>query len=105
MKPFKKGNEINIQDEDLKRRKLFVKGLPSSCDKIKLFQTFSKYGEIDKAYILYDHKNGASRGFGFVEFINEEDLDKAMEQVIKIEDKIVKCSRVLLKQEFQVWLC
>lgn len=99
MKAFKKGKEINAQHEDLKKRKIFVKGLPSSCDKQKLFEVFSKYGTVDKTYILYDHKNGASRGFGFVEFLQEEDLQRALNASIVIDSKLIKCSPVLLKQE------
>jgi len=99
VKPFKKGNDINKQDEDLKRRKVFVKGLPSSCDKFKLYQTFIKFGEIDKTYILYDHNSGSSRGFGFVEYCKEEDAIRAIEVPVSIDGKVVKCSRVILKQE------
>jgi RNA recognition motif-containing protein len=99
VKAFKKGKEINAQHEDLKKRKIFVKGLPSSCDKQKLFEVFSKYGTVDKTYILYDHKNGASRGFGFVEFLHEEDLQRALNASIVIDSKVIKCSPVLLKQE------
>lgn len=99
VKAFKKGKEINAQHEDLKKRKIFVKGLPGSCDKQKLFEVFSKYGTVDKTYILYDHKNGASRGFGFVEFLHEEDLQRALNASIVIDSKVIKCSPVLLKQE------
>lgn len=99
VKAFKKGKEINAQHEDLKKRKIFVKGLPSSCDKQKLFEVFSKYGTVDKTYILYDHKNGASRGFGFVEFLHEEDLQRALNASIVIDSKAIKCSPVVLKQE------
>lgn len=88
-----------MQDQDLKRRKLFVKGLPNSCDKHKLLHAFKAFGRIDKAYILYDHNNGSSRGFGFVEFVTEEDLLRALELPIVIDGKTIKCSRVFLKQE------
>lgn len=101
MKTFKKGSEINDQDEDIKKRKLFVKGLPMSCDKHKLIKVFSQFGIVDKAYILYDHLSGASRGFGFVEFINEENLLKALQRPIMIDSKLIKCSRVFLKQEYK----
>jgi len=73
--------------------------LPPSCNNQRLFSLFSAYGTVDKAYILYDHKTGCSRGFGFVEFIYEEDLNKALEQNINVDGKIIQCSRVFLKQE------
>lgn len=79
-----------------------MKGLPNSCDKHKLIQAFRHFGEIDKAYILYDHNNGASRGFGFVEFMREEDLLKSLEFPVIIDGKTIKCSRVFLKQEGKI---
>lgn len=99
MKPFKKGNEINKQDEDLKKRKLFVKGLPNSCDKTKLYQVFSKFGSIDKTYILYDHNSGTSRGFGFVEFVREDDANKAVRSTVTIDGRTITCTMAFLKQE------
>lgn len=78
---------------------MFVKGLPSSCDKHKLLQIFSKFGAVDKTYILYDHNSGSSRGFGFVEFCREEDVAKALHAPVTVDGKTVKCSRVILKQE------
>lgn len=50
---------------------------------------------------MYDHKNGSSRGFGFVEFEEESDLQKALDSVVMIDSKVVKCSRVVLKQEIK----
>lgn len=73
--------------------------MPSSCDKAKLHQLFSKFGTIDKTYILYDHNSGSSRGFGFVEFCREEDVTRALQASISIDGKVLKCSRVILKQE------
>ena len=91
--------DINKQDEDLKKRKLFVKGLPLSCTNEKLMSVFSMFGEIDKAYILYDHKTGLSRGFGFVEYLCEADVHKAIVTQVMIDGKVIKSSPAVLKQE------
>lgn len=99
MKPFKKGHDINKQDEDLKKRKLFVKGLPNSCSNSKLRSAFAKFGPVDKAFILFDHNTGLSRGFGFVEFLNHESVGLALAAAVIIDDRTVKCSPVILKQE------
>lgn len=99
VKPFKKGSEISAQDADLKRRKLFVKNLPLSCNNKKLLAVFSAFGQVDKAYVLFDHKSGTSRGFGFVEYFKESDLARALEKGVVIDGKAVHCSRVFLKQE------
>lgn len=70
-----------------------------TCTKDRLAQEFSQFGDIDKTYILYDHNNGSSRGFGFVEFVNEDDVSKALQAAVFIDNKPIKCSRVILKQE------
>lgn len=75
-----------------------MKGLPPSCDKNKLLHIFQPFN-VDKAYILYDHKTGASRGFGFVEFFSEESLLRAIDKPIYVEGKAIKCSRAFLKQD------
>ena len=102
MKPFKKGTEINKQDEDIKKRKLFVKGLPSSCSNAQLHAAFACFGAIDKAFILFDHTSGTSRGFGFVEFIDEASVNRALSVNVTIDGKTLKCSPAILKQEVKV---
>lgn len=34
-----------------------------------------------------------------MEFVNEQDLEKALENEVKILGKVVKCSKVVLKQD------
>lgn len=99
VKPFKKGTEINKQDEDLKKRKLFVKGLPQTCSNGQLMAVFSKFGSVDKAFILFDHASGTSRGFGFVEFLDEAAVNRALATPVVIDGKTLKCSPAILKQE------
>lgn len=60
---------------------------------------FGQFGPVDKAFILFDHANGASRGFGFVEFFHEETVNKALVHPVVIDGKVVRCSPAILKQE------
>jgi len=59
--------------------KLFVGNLPFAMTDANLGEIFSAYGNIVAANIVIDKFSKRSKGFGFVEFENEEDAAKAME--------------------------
>ena len=59
--------------------KLFVGGLPFSTTQEELEQAFAEHGTVVSATIITDRDTGRSKGFGFVEFENEEDGKKAVE--------------------------
>lgn len=61
------------------QNKLFVGNLPWSTDDAALNEMFSSYGEISSARVMTDKFTGRSRGFGFVEYVNEADAQKAIE--------------------------
>ncbi len=60
--------------------KLFVGSLPWGVDDQQLGDLFSEYGEIVSARVVTDRESGRSRGFGFVEFSNEESAQNALEK-------------------------
>ncbi len=60
------------------QNKLFVGNLPWSADDAALNEMFSQFGEITSARVMSDKFTGRSRGFGFVEFANEADAQKAV---------------------------
>lgn len=47
-------------------------------DLLELFQTF---GHVIRAYVAIDQKTGMSRGFGFVNFVNREDAERAINKL------------------------
>uniref|UniRef100_A0A1J3F1G5 Glycine-rich RNA-binding protein 4, mitochondrial n=1 Tax=Noccaea caerulescens TaxID=107243 RepID=A0A1J3F1G5_NOCCA len=53
--------------------KLFIGGLSWSVDEQSLKDAFSSFGEVSEVRIAYDKGSGRSRGFGFVDFAEEED--------------------------------
>lgn len=53
-------------------RTLFVGRLDYSVDEVALQKSFVKYGEIESCRVVRD-KEGKSRGYGFVQFVNYED--------------------------------
>ncbi len=59
--------------------KLFVGNLPFAMTDAQLGEIFSAYGAVTSANIVIDKFSKRSKGFGFVEFQNEEDAAKAME--------------------------
>lgn len=57
--------------------KLFVGGLPFSTNDDELSEAFSKFGTVASAKVITDRETGRSKGFGFVEFENDEEGKKA----------------------------
>lgn len=55
--------------------------LPYSVTSDGLKDLFSQYGEITEARVIIFKDSGRSRGFGFVEFVNEADATKAVEEM------------------------
>lgn len=53
--------------------KLFVGGLPFSTSDEELAQIFGEYGTVTSAVVVKDRDTGRSKGFGFVEFENDEE--------------------------------
>ncbi|TSC69681.1 MAG: RNP-1 like RNA-binding protein [Parcubacteria group bacterium Gr01-1014_56] len=60
-------------------RKLFVGGLPYRTTGDELKDTFSKAGEVASASIVTDRETGRSRGFGFVEMVDDSGASAAIE--------------------------
>lgn len=60
-------------------KKLYVGGLPYSTTQDELKDAFSQAGSVDSASIITDRMTGRSKGFGFVEMTNEDDVKKAID--------------------------
>ena len=58
--------------------KLFVGGLSWGTDDTSLRDAFTSFGEVVEARVITDRDTGKSRGFGFVNFANDEDAKKAV---------------------------
>jgi cold-inducible RNA-binding protein len=53
--------------------KLFVGGLPFATTDEELQQLFAAHGTVASAVVIKDRDTGRSKGFGFVEFENDEE--------------------------------
>ena len=60
---------------------LVVKNLPESYNAHYLQMLFEKFGEITSAKVVYDRVTREPTGTGFVEFENEEDGQKAVDEM------------------------
>lgn len=61
--------------------KVFVGGLPFATTDDELNQLFAAHGKVASANVVRDRDSGRSKGFGFVEFENEEE-GKAAEKAL-----------------------
>ena len=60
-------------------KKLYVGNLPFRTNDDELRDLFAAHGNVLSARVITDRETGRSRGFGFVEFEQGEDADKAMQ--------------------------
>lgn len=65
--------------------KLFVGGLPFSTNDDELAEAFSAHGTVASAKVITDRDTGRSKGFGFVEFENDDE-GKAAEKAMNGSD-------------------
>ena len=61
--------------------KLFVGGLNTNVDEQQLEHAFARFGEVSHTSIVTGPPRGASRGFGFVEFVEVTAADAAVAQL------------------------
>lgn len=61
--------------------KLFVGSLPWAVDDQGLEDLFKDFGNIESAKVIMDRETGRSKGFGFVEFADDDAAKAAMEKL------------------------
>ncbi|MFO1519020.1 MAG: RNA-binding protein [bacterium] len=62
-------------------KKLYVGSLPYSTTETELRELFEPFGSIESVRIISDKFTGRSKGFGFVEFSDDEAAEKAIQEV------------------------
>lgn len=67
-------------DEDAQNEgtNLFVTGLSRSVSEAELEELFAKYGQVEKCQIMVDPHSRESRGFGFVNMVDNSSADTAL---------------------------
>ncbi len=61
--------------------KLFVGSLAWGTTNESLQDFFAQVGNVVSARVIFDKQSGRSKGFGFVEFENEADAQRAMQEL------------------------
>jgi len=60
---------------------LFIGSLAYATNDDGLKAFFETIGEVSSARVITDRETGRSKGFGFVEYVNEADNQKAVDQL------------------------
>ncbi|PLW98404.1 MAG: RNA-binding protein [Marinilabiliales bacterium] len=60
---------------------IYISNLSYDTTSESLEDLFAGYGEVSSANIVKDRDTGMSRGFGFVEMINDDEGNKAIEEL------------------------
>ena len=76
-------------------KRIYVGNLPWSVTLEKLKELFSSFGEIEEALVIANKYTGRSRGFGFLTFKKDGDVDKAIE---KMNEKEVEGRNLVVKE-------
>lgn len=58
---------------------LFVGNLPFSATEDQVWEIFGEYGKVSSVRLPTDKEDGRPKGFGYVEFLSQEDASKACE--------------------------
>lgn len=61
--------------------KLFIGSLPWAVNDQELEELFKDFGTIVSAKVIIDRESGRSKGFGFVEFADDDAAKAAMEKL------------------------
>lgn len=77
---FSSKEKLEEYNKQLKKRKLFVGGLPSKWRSRELEQFFSAFGKLDIAYVITHPKTGRSKGFGYIVFQNLKDRNDVLQK-------------------------
>jgi RNA recognition motif-containing protein len=62
-------------------KRLYVGNLKYTVTSAELQELFEQYGTVSSAQVLSDRETGRSRGFGFVEMVNDDEALAAIESL------------------------
>lgn len=62
-------------------KNIYVGNLPYDTTNEELAEAFQPFGSVHRATLVVDRDTGRPRGFGFVEMIDDDDADTAIEEM------------------------
>lgn len=79
-------------------KKLCVKNLTLDTVQTDLLDHFKLYGKVKHAYIIINHQTKMSKQFGYVEFYNDKDCEKALANCPHtINGQVIECEKFIPK--------
>jgi RNA recognition motif-containing protein len=63
------------------QQNLFIGSLAYATNDDSLKAHFEQIGEVESARVITDRDSGRSKGFGFVQYVNDDDNQKAIDQL------------------------
>ncbi|KAL4824567.1 hypothetical protein H8958_000654, partial [Nasalis larvatus] len=76
---------------------VFVGGIDDRMDEAEIKSFFGRYGSVKEVKIITD-QTGVSKGYGFVSFFNDVDVQKIVESQVHIQGKKLKLGPAIRKQ-------
>ncbi|XP_031517421.1 deleted in azoospermia-like [Papio anubis] len=77
---------------------VFVGGINDRMDETEVRSCFGRYGSVKEVKIIMD-RTGVSKGYGFVSFFNDVDVQKIVESQIHFHGKKLKLGPAIRKQK------
>ncbi|XP_036706491.1 deleted in azoospermia-like [Balaenoptera musculus] len=76
---------------------IFVGGIDVRMDETEIRSFFARYGSVKEVKIITD-RTGVSKGYGFVSFYNDVDVQKIVESQVNLHGKRLKLGPAIRKQ-------
>ncbi len=73
---------------------IYIAGLSYRTNDADLANLFEEFGEVSSAKVIMDRETGKSRGFAFVEMANEEEGQRAIDELngVEYDQKVISVS-------------
>ncbi|XP_068176495.1 ELAV-like protein 1 isoform X1 [Antennarius striatus] len=91
---FDNGFSEQMMDDDDNRTNLIINYLPQSMSQDELRSLFTTVGDVESAKLIRDKVAGHSLGYGFVNFVNPSDAERAISTLngLRLQSKTIKVS-------------
>ncbi|XP_051930184.1 ELAV-like protein 1 isoform X2 [Hippocampus zosterae] len=91
---YDNGYGEHAMEDDNARTNLIINYLPQSMNQDELRNLFSNVGEVESAKLIRDKVAGNSLGYGFVNFVNASDAERAISSLngLRLQSKTIKVS-------------
>ncbi|XP_029283689.1 ELAV-like protein 1-B, partial [Cottoperca gobio] len=91
---YDNGYSEQMMEDDDSRTNLIVNYLPQSMSQDELRSLFSSVGDVESAKLIRDKVAGHSLGYGFVNFVNANDAERAISTLngLRLQSKTIKVS-------------